>query len=76
MAELSTDRAGAHGASVLGISRSSLLVEGADVLRALGVYVVQGLALEAVYDGGSGRRFGSVGDGDGVVAGSGLHNHL
>ena len=51
-------------------------MEGADVLRALGVYVVQGLALEAVYDGGSGRRFGSVGDGDGVVAGSGLHNHL
>ena len=37
--------------------------------------MVQGLALEASYDGGVGW-FGSVGDDDGVVAGSGLHNHL
>ena len=35
--------------------------EGADVLGALGVYVVQGLALEALHDGGSGLWFGSIG---------------
>ena len=50
--------------------------EGADILGALRTYVVQGLTLEASYDGESGWQFGSVRDNDGVVAGSGLHNHL
>ena len=38
--------------------------------------MIQGLALEAPYDSGSGWQLRSVGDNDGVVAGSGLHNHL
>ena len=50
--------------------------EGADILGALRTYVVQGLTLEASYDGESGWQFGSVRDNDGVVAGSRLHNHL
>ena len=58
------------------MSGSGSSAEGADVLGALGVYVVQGLVLEASYDGGSGWQFGSVGDDDGVAASSGLHNHL
>ena len=41
----------------------------------MGVYVVQGLTLEASYDSG-GRWFRGVGNDDGVVAGSRLHNHL
>ena len=73
MTELSTDWAGAHGTSVLRVSRGDLLIEGANVFRALGVYVVQILALEASDNSGSGRR---VGDDNGVVASSGLHNHL
>ena len=75
MTELSTNWAGAHGACVLRVSGGDLLTEGADVLRAMGVYMVQGLALETLYDSGDGQ-FGSVGDDNGVVAGSGLHNHL
>ena len=75
MTELSTDWAGAHGTGALRVSRSSPLTKGADVLRAVGVYMVQGLALEASYNGGVGW-FGSVGDDDGIVAGSGLHSHL
>ena len=51
------------------------LTEGADVFRAVRAYVVQGLTLEALYDGGV-QWFGNVGDDDGVVAGSRLHNHL
>ena len=39
------------------------------------MYVVQGLALEALYNGGVGR-FGSVRDNNGIVADSGLHSHL
>ena len=38
--------------------------------------MVQGLALEALYNGGSGWWFGGVKDNNGVVAGSRLHNHL
>ena len=38
--------------------------------------MIQGLALETAYDGGSCCRFRSVRDDDGVVAGSRLHNHL
>ena len=76
MTKLSTDGAQVHGPSTLRMSRDGPLAEGADVFGALRVYVVQGLALEASYDGGSGWGFGSVGDTDGVVAGSRLHNHL
>ena len=52
------------------------MAEGADVLGALGVYMVQGLTLETLYDSGGGWWLRSVGDDNGVVAGSGLHNHL
>ena len=44
------------------------------VLRALGTDIFSGLALEAPYHSGS--SWFRVGDDDGVVAGSGLHNHL
>ena len=76
MPELSTDGTGAHGVSMLGVSWGCSVAEGADVFRAMGTYVVQGLALQASYDSRSGRWFRSVGDNDGVVAGSRLHNHL
>ena len=76
MTKFSTDRAGVHGANALRMSGGSPLAEGVDVLGALRVYVVQGLALETLYDSGSGWWFRSVRDNDGVVAGSGLHNHL
>ena len=75
MTELSTDWTGAHGAGALRMSRSGPLTEGADVLRAVRVYMVQGLALGTPHDDGSGWQFRSVGDNNGVVAGSGLHNH-
>ena len=75
MTELSTDWAGAHWARALRVSGGNSSTERADVLRAMGVYMVQGLALEALYDG-RGRWFGGVGNVDGVAAGSGLHNHL
>ena len=75
MTKLSTDGAGTHWASVLRVPRGSSSTEWADVLRALGAYVVQGLALEASYGQRDGRFWG-VGNIDGVVAGSGLHNHL
>ena len=74
--KLSADWAGAHGASVLRMSRGDSLAEGADILRTVGAYMVQGLALEALYDSGGGWWFRSVRDNDGVVADSGLHNHL
>ena len=75
MTELSTDWAGVHWAHALQVSRSNLLTEWADVFWAMGAYMVQGLALEASYNSG-GRWFQSVGNDDGVVVGSGLHNHL
>ena len=75
MTELSTDWAGAHWARVLWVSRSNSSTEWADIFWEMGAYMVQGLALEASYDGG-GRWFGSVRNDDGVVVGSGLHNHL
>ena len=58
------------------MSWSSLSAEGADVFGALRAYMVQGLGLEASYNSRSGWWFRSIGDNDGVVAGSGLHNHL
>ena len=75
MTELSTDWTGAHGTGALRVSGSGFSTEGADVLRAVRTYVVHGLTLEASYNGGV-WWFGSVRDSDGVVAGSGLHNHL
>ena len=75
MTEFSTDWAGAHGAHVLRVSGGGSLTERADILRAMGVYVVQGSALEASYSRWDGW-FRGVGDSDGVAAGSGLHNHL
>ena len=75
MTKLSTDGAGTHWACVLRVSRGYLLTERADVLWAMGVYMVQGLTLEASDDHGGGW-LRSVGDVDGVAAGSGLHNHL
>ena len=58
------------------MSGSCSSTEGADIFRTLGTYVIQGLALEALYDGGSSWWFRGVGDNDGVIAGSRLHNHL
>ena len=75
MTELSTDRAGAHWASALRVSGGVLSTERTDVFRAMGAYVVQGLALEALCGCRDGR-FRGVGTVDRVATGSGLHNHL
>ena len=75
MTELSTDWAGVYWACALRVSGGNLSTERADVLWAMGVYMVQGLALEASYNSG-GRWFGGVGNVYGVAVGSGLHNHL
>ena len=75
MTELSTDGAGVHWASALRVSGGDPPTEWADVLWAMGAYVVQGLALEASCDR-RGGWFRGVRDIDGVAAGSGLHNHL
>ena len=74
MTEFSADRVGVHGTSALRMSRCGMLTEGAYIFRALEVDVFGGLTLETLDDGGSCGR--SVGDGDGVVACSRLHNHL
>ena len=74
MTEFSTDGAGLHEAGALGMSRSGSATEGTDVFRALGVNMFSGLTLEALYHGGSGGV--GVGDDNGIVAGSGPHNHL
>ena len=74
MTEFSADGAGMHEAGALGVSRSGGPTEGAYVLRALGTDMFSGLALEALYHGGS--SWFRVRDDDGVVAGSGFHNHL
>ena len=74
MTELSTDREGVHGTGLLRMSYCGPLTEGTDVLGALGAYMFQGLALETLNNSwGCGM---CVGDGDGVVTGSGLQNHL
>ena len=70
MTEFSTDWAGTHGGSALGMSGSSPLAEGTDVLGAVGAYMVQGLTLEASYNSGNSWWLGSIGDDNGVVAGS------
>ena len=62
MTELSIDGAGVHGASMLGVSWGDPSTKGADVFGTLGAYVVQGLELETVYNGGCCRGFRSVGD--------------
>ena len=76
MTKLSADWARAHGAGALRVSGSSPSAKGADVFGALWMYMVQGLALEILYDSESVWGFGSVRDDDRVVAGSGLYNHL
>ena len=75
MTKLSTDGARAHWAHTLRVSGGDSLTEWADVLWAMGAYVVQGLALEASHGRRGGRSRG-VGNIDGVSAGSRLHNHL
>ena len=75
MTKLSTDWARAHRASALRVSWGDSSAEGTDVLGAMRAYVVQGLALEASYNGGV-WWFGSIGDDNRVVACPGLHNHL
>ena len=75
MTKLSTDGARVHWARTLRVSGGDLSTEWADVLWAMGAYVVQGLALETSYSRRGGRSWG-IGNVDGVVAGSGLHNHL
>ena len=74
MTEFSTDRAGAHEASALGMSWGGHPTEGAYVLGTLGADVLSGLALEASYRGGC--RRGRVGYIDGIGAGTGSHNHF
>ena len=74
MTELSTDRAWAHKASLLGMSRGGSLTEGAYIFWALRVDMLSRVVLEALYHSGGGRFW--VGDDDGIVAGSRLHNHL
>ena len=74
MTELSTNGAGSHEAGALGVSRSGSATEGTYILRALETDVLGRLALETLYHS-QGGWFG-VRDDDGVVVGSGLHNHL
>ena len=74
MTEFSTDGAGAHKASALGMSWGSHLTEGAYVFGALGADVLGRLALKASYRSGCGRdRVGYI---DRVGAGTGSHNHF
>ena len=75
MTKFSTDGARAHWACALRVSRGNSSTEWADIFRAMEVYVVQGLALEASYGRRGGRSWG-VGDINRVSAGPGLHNHL
>ena len=75
MTKLSKYGARAHGAGVLRVAGCCSLTEGTDVFGAVRVNVLDGLALEVAHSGGS-RGFGSVGDDNGIVAGSRLHNHL
>ena len=74
MTKFSTDGTGAHETGTLGMSRGGHPAEGADILGALGADVFSRSALKAPYHGGCWR--GRVGDIDGVVAGTGSHNHL
>ena len=74
MTELSTYGTGTHVAGLLGVSRSSQLIEGANVFGALGVDMVGRPTLEAPYHGGCGR--GGVGDVNVVGTGAGSHNHF
>ena len=75
MTELTTDWRGAHWACALRVSGGNSLTKRADILWAMGGYMVQGLAVRALYNSG-GCWFGGVGNIDGVAAGSRLHNHL
>ena len=73
MTELSANGARPYEAGVLRVSWDSSLTKGAYVLGTLRSYMLSGLALEAL---NSGRGCGFVRDGDGVVTGTGLHNHF
>ena len=74
MTEFSTNGAGAHVASMLGMSWGSHSTEGTDVFRALRADMVGGPALKASYHGRCGR--GGVGNINGVGAHTGSHNHF
>ena len=74
MTEFSTNGAGAHVASSLGMSWGGHPTEGADVLRALRADVVGGPALKTLYHGRCGG--GGVGNVNGVDARTSSHNHL
>ena len=74
MTEFSANRVGSHEAGALGMSGSGGVTERANIFWGLGTNVLGGLALEAPNHGGNGGF--RVEDGDGVVACSGLHNHL
>ena len=75
MTEFSTYGTGAHVTGSLGMSRRGQSTEGADIFGTLGMNVVSGLTLEALYHGRCGR--GGVGDINRVGAGAGdSHNHL
>ena len=74
MTKFSTDGAGAHEASALGMSWGGHSTKGAYVFGALRADVFSRLALEASYSGRCGR--GGVGYIDRVGAGTGSHNHF
>ena len=74
MTELSTYGAGVHETGVLRVSKGGHSTEGTDVLRTLRSDMIGGSTLKASDHDGSGR--GRVRDLDGMVAGSGSHNHF
>ena len=75
MTKFPTYGTGAHMTGSLGMSRRGQSTEGTDIFRALGVNMVGGSTLEALYHGGCGR--GGIGDINWVGAGAGdSHNHL
>ena len=75
MTKLSTYGAGAHVTGSLGMSRRGQSTEGTDIFWTLGVNVVGGPTLEALYHCRCGR--GRVRDVNWVGAGAGdSHNHL
>ena len=72
MASLSAKGVNTSGASLLGVTRHTLMTIGADVLRAVGSYVVIGLALVTP----SGIQSGGIRDNDRLSLSSRFHNHL
>ena len=74
MTEFSANGAWSHETGALGMSRSGGATKGADIFRALRADMLHGLALETS-DHSWGGWF-RVGDDNGIVVDSGLHNHL